>query len=137
MYVFIDSSAFKAFYDEEDVFHPKAEEFMEKVLERKVSVKGFVTTDYILDETITLIKFAHSHRKAVEFGEAALKSRVLKVIYVGERLFEEALDLFRRSEDKEWSFTDCVSFAIMNELGLEKAFTFDRHFSQAGFTILP
>jgi uncharacterized protein len=44
--------------------------------------------------------------------------------------------LFRKHADKVWSFTDCVSFALMHELRLRDAFTTDHHFKQAGFVPL-
>jgi predicted nucleic acid-binding protein len=44
--------------------------------------------------------------------------------------------LFRKHADKEWSFTDCVSFATMRELRIRDAFTTDHHFKQAGFVAL-
>lgn len=44
--------------------------------------------------------------------------------------------LFSKHADKEWSFTDCVSFITMRELRVRVAFATDRHFSQAGFVPL-
>jgi len=49
---------------------------------------------------------------------------------------KRAAELFRRHDDKEWSFTDCVSFAVMRELKIADAFTTDNHFAQAGFNPL-
>lgn len=61
----------------------------------------------------------------------------MKTLYTGEATFAEALELFGRYSDKEWSFTDCVSFTTMRRLNVTKAFTFDKHFRQAGFEMLP
>lgn len=41
----------------------------------------------------------------------------------------------KKYEDKELSFTDCTSFAIMEKLKLHKAFTFDEHFKKVGFEV--
>jgi predicted nucleic acid-binding protein len=38
--------------------------------------------------------------------------------------------------DKEWSLTDCISFVVMREEGIEEALTADTHYAQAGFRIL-
>ena len=38
--------------------------------------------------------------------------------------------------EKEWSFTDCVSFEVMRDSAITKALTTDAHFSQAGFEAL-
>jgi len=42
-----------------------------------------------------------------------------------------------RSQDKRWSFTDCTSFVLMQNLGIRKALTFDANFRQAGFATFP
>jgi len=52
-------------------------------------------------------------------------------------LFGEAWQLFQRYRDKRYSFTDCVSFAVMKRLKLKTALTFDKHFTQAGFERKP
>ena len=50
---------------------------------------------------------------------------------------ERARAIFFRYRDKDFSFTDCTSFAIMRELRLRAALTTDRHFRQAGFDLVP
>ncbi|MEW6777521.1 MAG: PIN domain-containing protein, partial [Bdellovibrionota bacterium] len=50
--------------------------------------------------------------------------------------FQEALSLYLERYDKSWSLTDCASFRVMREQGLEEALTYDKHFDQAGFKAL-
>jgi predicted nucleic acid-binding protein len=50
--------------------------------------------------------------------------------------FHDGVALYRRRRDKRWSVTDCISFIIMDQMGLAEALTADRHFEQAGFTTL-
>jgi predicted nucleic acid-binding protein len=52
-------------------------------------------------------------------------------------LFEKALVILQKSDHKTWSFTDCTSFALMRELSVSEAFTFDRHFREAGLLAFP
>jgi uncharacterized protein len=54
-----------------------------------------------------------------------------------EQLFSEGVEIFKRHSDKEWSLTDCISFATMKRLKINTAFTFDVHFRQAGFNTIP
>ncbi len=135
--LFVDSSAYKAFYDEEDEYHVESRRFAEDIATKKVLVRGLITSDYILDETITLIRFAHSQTKAVEFAEAITSSKATRLLYVGQENFAKAMELFAQASDKPWSFTDCTSFILMRNLKLTTAFTFDPHFRQAGFQTLP
>ncbi|MFX1519484.1 MAG: hypothetical protein ACFFCD_06155 [Promethearchaeota archaeon] len=51
-----DTSAFKAFYDEGDEHHEEATSFLRRIKEETVPYKRFFTTDYVLDETLTLKK---------------------------------------------------------------------------------
>jgi predicted nucleic acid-binding protein len=110
---------------------------MDSVASKELAVRNLVTSDYVLDESITLIRLAHSHLKATEFARTLVNSRLVKILYMGEEVFLESLDLFERSKDKEWSFTDCTSFVLMKRIGLSQAFAFDPHFAQAGFHVLP
>lgn len=137
MLVFVDSSALKANYDAGDDYHDQAAELMAKIAARETEITSFVTTDYVLDEAVTLTRFAHSHRKAVELAEATLASKFMRVVYSDEGLFSEGMSIFKQHSDKEWSLTDCVSFAAMKKYGLRTAFTFDTHFKQFGFVTIP
>ena len=137
MIVFLDSSAFKANYDSSDDEHARARELMQKIQARETEITSFLTTDYVLDEAITLTRFAHSHGKAAELADATLASRFTRVVFVGEELFSAGIRTFKQHSDKEWSFTDCVSFATMKAEGVRTAFTFDAHFKQAGFDVIP
>jgi predicted nucleic acid-binding protein len=95
------------------------------------------TTDYVVDETITLLRVRIGHSPAVEFGKIVLSSKVIRMMPISAERWQKAWDLFVRYQDKEFSFTDCTSFAIMSELKLRKAMAFDQHFSQMGFSTVP
>lgn len=58
------------------------------------------------------------------------------VVPPNEGLLEDGIELFRRRHDKNWSLTDCISFVVMEELGITDALTNDTHFQQAGFNAL-
>ncbi len=51
-------------------------------------------------------------------------------------LLQRGRDLFAARMDKAWSLTDCISFVVMNDLGITEALTTDNHFAQAGFRAL-
>ena len=137
MLVFVDTSALKANYDASDDYHGEAMALMRKIAARETDVSSFITTDYVLDEAVTLTRFAHSHKKAVELADATLASKFMRVIYSDESLFSDGLNIFKQHSDKEWSLTDCVSFATMRKYGVRTAFTFDAHFKQFGLATIP
>jgi len=98
---------------------------------------ALVTTDYVLDETITLLRSRRSLASAASFADKVRSSGSVIVAWVDESLFEKGLEVFRRSDRRSWSFTDCTSFALMRQLSVSQAFAFDKHFREAGFAVLP
>ncbi|WP_231599244.1 type II toxin-antitoxin system VapC family toxin [Crocosphaera watsonii] len=51
-------------------------------------------------------------------------------------MFNKAIELYKKYQDKQWGLVDCVSFVVMEENNINKALTFDKHFIQAGFQAL-
>lgn len=96
-----------------------------------------VTTTYVFDEVVTYLNARGRHGRAVEAGERLLRSPSVELVQVDEDLFRRGFDYLRRHEDKRYSLTDCISFVVLAERGLTVAFTFDRHFVQAGFATEP
>lgn len=138
MKLFIDSSAYIAFYNSRDEKHDEAKSFIDEIRKEVFGPVIFYTTDYIFDETVTSIT-ALTQRKnlAINAGEAILSSKITRIITVDDEVFKEAWNLFKEFKDKLWSFTDCTSFTVMKRNGLATAFTFDEHYGQAGFKRLP
>ena len=133
--IFVDTSAFYALEVEDDVNHVAARRFLREVREGRYG--AMLTTDYVLDEMLTLLRLRHGVQAALKFLEKIRESRSIKVVWIDENVFQQALEYFKRDRDFKWSFTDCTSFAVMMMLKIECAFTFDEHFEQAGFTKLP
>jgi predicted nucleic acid-binding protein len=131
---FIDTSGWCAIYDKSDDNHKAAFPFWTKIA---ANIGTLYTSDYIIDETLTLLNVRISHTTAVEFGRIILASKVIEIIPVTVSRWEEAWKLFIKYSDKDFSFTDCTSFIIMHELNLKEALTFDRHFQQMGFINVP
>ncbi len=131
--VFVDTSGFLALWDAGDQHHESAVRLQVELARKKYR---FTTSDYILDETITLLLMRHSHDAAHDFLRTATGSSSLELQWVDSERFHAAANLFGIHDDKEWSFTDCVSFALMRELSIEDSMTSDHHFRQAGFNPL-
>lgn len=98
--------------------------------------RTLLTTSFVLDESITLIRRRLSHQHAKQFGEAFFKSNVAQLVQINHADIQNAWNLFVRYGDQDFSFTDCTSFAVMKRLKLQEALAFDKHFSTMGFTLL-
>lgn len=97
----------------------------------------FVTTDYIIDETLTILRRRMSLAAAEKWWAQVEQSTRVRIEWMDASRTERARAIFFKYKDKSFSFTDCTSFAVMRELRLRKALTLDTHFRQAGFEVLP
>jgi predicted nucleic acid-binding protein len=134
MKFFTDSSGWIALFDPDDKRYVLVHNWMREISEHS---HRLVTTDYILDETITHLVATIHHNKAESFAVWVLAQKRIQIVHVDEELWDEALALFRRYDDKEFSFTDCTSFVVMQHHKIRDAFAFDRHFEQMGFRLWP
>ena len=96
-----------------------------------------VTTDYVIDETLTLVRFRLGLRAAADWWAQIDASSRIRWERIDASRAGKAREWFFEWTDKDFSFTDCTSFVVMRELGLRRALTTDRHFSQAGFEVVP
>lgn len=131
--VFLDSSFFKALIDPKDEFHKKASKTLLAFKNKKTLL---TTSNYILDETFTLIRARCGRVRLKELRNFLNESESeIKVFRVS--LADEADAWNWILEDwSNLSFTDCVSFAQMKRLGIKRAAAFDNHFVRAGFALV-
>jgi predicted nucleic acid-binding protein len=129
MPVFVDTGAWFAYFVRRDPDHQAALQWM------KTNRMPLLTTDFVLDELLTLLKLRESHSVAVAAGDTLLHKRVARIERVSEEDFVRAWEVFQQYKDKEWSFTDCTSKVVMERLSLTHAFAFDTHFEQFGTVI--
>lgn len=127
MKIFIDTGAFIAMTDADDDNHNKAKTFYKTEKEKGAK---FITTNFIVCETMNYLNAKVSHNIAVIFRDNLKKSSLMEIINITPLIEDTAFNIFRQYTDKDFSFTDCTSFSIMKSLKLKKAFAFDRHFEQ-------
>jgi predicted nucleic acid-binding protein len=131
--VFADTSFFFALVARRDPAHRPAVAAYEKLLKAAARV---LTTDYIVDETLTLTQARIGAPTSLAWLDRIEASESIELeLLTGER-FLASKEYFRKHSDHGYSFTDCTSFVVMEELGLHAALTTDRHFRQAGFEVL-
>ena len=96
-----------------------------------------ITTSYVFDEIVTYFYRRDLHDKAIDVGNSLLTSPRVTLVHVDESLFGLGWQYLRRHSDKRYSLTDCISFVLMNQMDIDHALAFDRHFTQAGLHRLP
>ena len=135
--IFIDTWAWLVLSNDKDP-HFAMVSRMRRAAARQIG--AWVTTDYVLDETITGLfarrhfdpasRFMNSIFEAAHFG-------TLTIEHITRDRFAEAYQLRLRYHDKpRISFTDLTSFVVMRELGIRHALTADAHFEHAGLAFV-
>ncbi|APW62748.1 type II toxin-antitoxin system VapC family toxin [Paludisphaera borealis] len=124
--IFVDTGAWFARFVPTDPDHNAAKAWLDR------NAQPLITTDYVLDELLTLLKVRGEYQRALEIGPRILRGQVCEMERVTPFDVEEAWRVFSTYQDKGWSFTDCVSRVVMERLGIATAFAFDEHFRQFG-----
>lgn len=133
--IFVDTSAFKALFDFGDEFHNKAATTLDRLEEGKAH---FVTSNFILDETYTLLRAYLGKTAAIQFRKDLISALgIVDIVRVTINDERKAWEYFVKLPGRGVSYTDCTSFALMKRLGIKRAFAFDRDFVRAGFKVLP
>ncbi len=128
--ILTDTSAYFALADRTDRNHRSAIDFVE---ENEIPL---VTTDLIVVETLNLVQVRLGHSKAIQIGRRLLNPALTTTLKVMESDVIQGWRIFQRYRDKEFSFTDCTTFALMGRAHISAAFAFDVHFRQYGRLII-
>ena len=129
--VFVDTGAFIARYLAQDAFHASAAATWKTLVGRPL-----FTSNHVLDETLTMLGRRAGYGFAADRGEAIYHSKSLQILYSTREDESHAIRMFRKFADQNVSFTDCISFVLMKRSRIIHAFTYDRHFAEAGFQII-
>ncbi len=125
--IFVDTGIWFSAHVVEDINYARADAQLTRPTDR------LVTTDYVIDELLTLL-LIRGHRPVAEMlGPLLFSESMAEIVWVTPTDVEAAWRVFESFTDKEWSFTDCVSYAIMKRLGISEAFSLDDDFRQFGF----
>lgn len=129
--VLVDTGAWYALVDRKDPDHARVHACLTEYRGR------LVTTDYIGDEAITLLRYRVGWKIACTFGEQLFDGNVASLIELTPKDKKNAWKIFRQDSDKSFSFTDCTSFALMDRLRIPSAVAIDRDFRAYGVTCIP
>lgn len=134
--VFVDTQAYVALANLDDPSHDRA---VEVTAQLRHTQARLVTTRAILIEVGNFFRQVSSRKCAIRIIEAALEDHeagLLEIVSIDDDLWQKGWQLFTDRPDKDWGLTDCLSFALMRNRGMQAAFTCDHHYEQAGFQLL-
>ena len=132
--LFVDTAAWVAAADARDTAGPAVRETRDLWLSQGGML---VTSDYVVDETLTPMRFRLGLDAAEAWWLQIDNSSQLQIESIVGARSARALLLFFRYRDKDSSLTDCSSFVGMHELNISHALTLDHHFRQMGFEVVP
>ena len=130
--ILFDTSAFYALLDKNDNYHKKAITEWKRMLYKK---GNFMTNSFVLLESIAVIQ----RRLGIE-AVIKLEENILPYLYIDwltESQYEDSLHSVISTNRRDLSLVDVSAFATMRRLGIRQVFTFDQHFAEQGFEVLP
>lgn len=132
MNTFIDTAAFLAVLNANDQFHLLAKQSWEEML---ASDSTLFSSNYVILETTALLQ----HRfgvEAVRLFESDILP-IIEIVWVEETVHKQGMSALLAANRRDLSLVDCTSFEIMRQIGLDTVFTFDPHFREQGFSVIP
>jgi uncharacterized protein len=129
--LFLDTVFIQALLSPRDSYHERAKMFFPRV--RRAHEVWI--TEAILTEGGNALS-AVNRAAASRFIDECYQTANIHVVSVDRELFQRALQLYRSRPDKTCGVTDCISFVVMDQQGLQNAVTADQHFVQAGYRAL-
>ena len=131
--VFVDTGAWYALLVAKDKHHKRARAWIEDNENARL-----ITSDYVAAEVLNLLVARQQGRICAVFAKTFLGNGGADLLLVSPADFDAALGVLTSYQDKNWSFTDCTSKVLMEQLGIDTAFAFDEHFRQFGsVTVVP
>jgi predicted nucleic acid-binding protein len=128
--VFADTVYYVAVVNARDTHHVAARAFGEQFTGR------FVTTEFVLLEVANFFTKGEARSAFLDLERELRNDPETEIVAATAGLFARGRNLFAGRSDKEWSLTDCTSFAVMTDRKMTDALTSDLHFVQAGYRAL-
>lgn len=132
--VFVDTGAFVALDVRRDRHHRAAADALTALIERG---PRFVASNYVFGETYTTLLARSGRQAAIQWGRRMRAGAQIEFVPIDQELEDSAWEILEQHPDKDWSYVDATSFALMEREGINTAFAFDDHFRQRGLAVVP
>lgn len=132
--VFIDTGAFVALRNRSEREHELARIAFKDLVDERAQL---FTSNYVFAETYTALLVRVGRHEAIEWGRRFHAGETIELIRADHDTEQQAWSILESHADKEWSYVDAISFALIERERLTAAFAFDRHFAQRGLNVLP
>jgi predicted nucleic acid-binding protein len=129
---FVDTSAFLAVLDKEDINHNRAIQCWKNLLQKD---HPLFTNNYVIVESIAIIQKRLGLQAVQDLQTETLP--FVRIEWVDENQHATAMGIVLATNRRKLSLVDCSAFQTMKSLGIETVFTFDEHFREQGFTLIP
>ena len=130
--ILIDTSAFLALLDMNDIYHERATKKWITILD---AGHVCITNNYVVLESVAVIQKRLGLQAVQELDENILEH--VRTEWVDEAQHARALATVLTTNRRRLSLVDCTAFQTMLHRGIETAFTFDNHFREEGFSVIP
>jgi len=131
--VFLDTSFIIALENRDDPHHQRAQQLDQQLLGESAAL--LLHWGVLLEMGDGYARIGR-RAKGIQLLQRLCGEDGYLVVPISRDLLEQALQLYTSHQDKEWGLTDCLSFVLMKQEGVQEALTADVHFQQAGFTAL-
>lgn len=131
--IFADAGYWIALLNPRDVRHAEAVQVSASLGQART-----ITSEMVLSELLNAFasKGSSLRETACAAVERIRSDPNAEIVLMTSAAFRQAMERYRSRSDKTWGLTDCTSFLIMEEKGINEVLTFDHDFEQAGFRSL-
>ena len=126
--ILVDTGFFYALASARDPDHDRVVEVFETFRNQRLP-DVLLTTNHVTFETIQLARSRRGHAMAVSIGKELYSQKLARIHWVTPEEEKSAFDCMIKYEDKNYSVVDCLSFSIMDKLGISEALAVDSHFT--------
>jgi predicted nucleic acid-binding protein len=131
MTAFVDTGAWYARFVPDDVNHSSVVSWFAS------NDEPLVTSDFCVDETLTLLCARKRPQLAVEVGREFFNETIARIHFLSSDQIHRAWILFQQRASAGWSFTDCTSKIAIDDLEVKTVVALDQHFQQFGLIVVP